>query len=45
MREALFSYNFLNVFLPIFIFARTFFLYEMIEHVSVTLASYYTEIY
>jgi len=24
-----FSYNFLNVFLPTFIFARTFFIYEM----------------
>jgi len=37
MHEALFSYNFLNVFLPIFIFATTFFIYELIEHASITL--------
>jgi len=40
-----FSYNFFKLLLPVFIFARTFFIYEMIEHASVTLACYYTEIY
>jgi len=29
MREALFRYDFLDFFLPIFVFARTFFNYEM----------------
>ena len=44
MLKHFFGYDFLNVFLPIFIFATMFFIYEIIEHASVTPASYYTEI-